>query len=734
MYFDNDNCYHFIYRLSTDFDKMIFKTSQLTRMLASITLCSLNSGLYADTDAVVLPTIELHANRSDNIGYTIGKTTATNKLDLDVRHTPQSIYAVTSQQIEEQNLNSTDDILTQVPGVNVIRYGQLGAGYTTYYSRGFAIQNIQRDGIPTTSASFGGSDMLGIEDSAIYERVEVIKGSNGLTNGSGQPSASINYVRKRPTEELTGSIKLQAGSWDNYRSQVDISGALSDDGSIRGRAIGVYDQGGSQQDRFDRRNALFYGALDFDLDQNTILSTALSLQQIRLDQATPHGFPFVSHESNRQQVHFGPNDNPAAEWTYSDTDKLNIFLGLEHQFQNGWKGVANYSFTHADNDRVYGVAGSGGITYKGDYVVNKDLTLHAGQMAVTSGRIRNSPDVHSLDLYGNGNFNFLGRQHQLSIGLNGYRIKSDDPKYNRYFSAVQIDGWDGKLARPDMPEVGRNINDEQQYGGFLALDLNLLDPLKLLLGSRVSQWERKVTNNQQKQNGIFTPYIGLVYDINERYSAYTSYTSIFNPSSNEDSMGNYLDPEEGNSFEVGIKANYFDGRLNTSAAYYQMKQDNFAVKDGTIINPNGKQAYTTTNGAEIKGVDISLAGELLPNWNIQAGYSYIDAKNKDGEPLKTDLPEHNIKIFTTYQWNKWTLGGGVNWQSKIYDAGAKGIVAEYNRQPSYALVSLMGRYEVRPDLSLGLNVNNLLDEEYKVNTSNTWGTGRQITGSLSYQF
>lgn len=712
---------------------MTFKISPLAQMLASMTLFSLNSTLYADTD-VVLPTIELRANQNENIGYTIKKTTATNKLDLDLKHTPQSVYAVTSQQIEEQNLNSTDEILAQVPGVNVLRYGQLGAGYTTYYSRGFAIQNIQRDGIPSTAASFGGSDMLGIEDSAIYDRVEVIKGSNGLTNGSGQPSASINYVRKRPTAELTGSVKVQAGSWDNYRSQVDIAGALNDDASIRGRAVAAYAQGGSQQDRFDSRNALFYGALDFDLGKNTVLSTALSAQQIRLDQATPHGFPYLSHDNVRQPVHFGRKDNAAAEWTYSDTDKVNLFVGLEHQFYNGWKGVANYSFTHADNDRVYGVAGSGGIVYENDHVINKDITLKPGQMVVTSGRIRNSPDVHALDLYTQGHFNVFGREHQLSVGMNGYRIKSDDPKYNRYFTPVQIGGWNGQVTRPDMPETGRNIVDEQQYGGFFALDLNLLDPLKLLVGSRVSQWERKVTNNQQKQNGIFTPYIGLVYDINAQHSAYASYTSIFNPSNNEDREGNYLDPEEGNSFEVGIKGSYFDDRLNASAAYFQMKQDNFAIKDGTVINPNGKQAYIAINGAKIRGVDLILAGELLSNWNMQAGYSYIDAENQNGEPLKTDIPEHSIKLFTSYQWQQWTLGGGINWQSKIYDANAKGIAAEYNRQSSYALVNLMGRYAIRPDLSVGLNVNNLFDKEYKQNTSNTWGTARQITGSLTYQF
>ncbi|MCH7335171.1 TonB-dependent siderophore receptor [Acinetobacter sp. NIPH 2699] len=687
----------------------------------------------------ILPTIYLKAGQ-DASAYTVKKSKSATKLDLSLKETPQSVTVFTAQQIEDQNLTSTNDVLAQTAGVTMVQYGQVGAGYNTYYSRGFAITSVQRDGMPTTTASFGGSDMFGIEDSAIYDRIEVTKGSTGLTSGSGNPSASINYVRKRPTADLQGSVNVQAGNWGKYRSQIDVSGGLNQDNSIRGRTVAVYEQGGSQQDRYHRQNAVIYGALDFDLTDKTTLTTALTAQQVKIDGATAHGFPFITHDG-KEQVTFGRDDNPAANFTFSDTEKVSIFLGLEHQFNDNWQAIANYVFTKANNKREYGVAGSGGITYDQPYVSEWqgqiDFALEPGEMVVTSGRFESSPDVHSLDIYASGKFQALGHEHSASFGLNGYSIQSDDPAYGRYYVAVPIAGWNGNVARPDIKVTGRTIVDEQQLGAFVAAKLQLLDPLKLVVGGRLSNWERKVTKNEQKQNGVFTPYAGLIFDITEDLSAYTSYTTIFNPSSRKDVNGDYLDPEDGNSFEVGLKAAFYDGRLNASAAYFSMQQDNYAVADGKNLTPEGGQAYIGVDGAEVKGYELSIGGEILPNWNVQGGYTHTDAKDQTGNTLNSILPEDTFKLFTTYKWEQLTVGGGINWQSEIYDsasAKAGGLAAKLNRQESYYLVNLMGRYQVTNDMAFGVNVNNLFDKEYKANAVNTWGTARSVTASLNFKF
>lgn len=686
----------------------------------------------AEDQVQQLPTITVKANESSST-YTEKSSRAATKLNLDLKDTPQSVTVFTQQQIQDQNLLSTHDVLNQTPGVSVIQYGQQGAGYTTYSARGFKINNVQRDGIPSSVESFGGNDMLGLEDSALYERIEVIRGSTGLTTGSGNPSASINYVRKRPTAEIKGAVNIQAGSWNNYRSQFDVSGALNQDESIRGRFIAAYAEGESNQDRFEKQNAVVYGALDFDLSEKTTLTGALTLQQVKIDDATAHGFPFVSSDKTPQVVHFDRDDNPAADWTYSDTEKLNLFLGLEHQFNPNWKGVMNYAYTHAENDRVYGVAGSGALVYQ-DEIKNNNYQLKAGEMVVTGGRFVNTPDVHAVDLYLSGQFDAWGQQHDISFGVNGYRVKSDDPKFTRVFTPTKIEAWNGHVVKPEIKENGRNIIDEYQLGAFATAKLQLLDPLKLIIGGRVSTWERDVTGLEQKEDAIITPYFGLIFDLTAQISAYSSYTSIFQPSSNKNIAGDYLDPEEGNSIEVGLKGAFFGDRLNASAAYFELEQDNAAVKDGVNLTPEGGQAYLAVDGAEVNGYDFTVAGELLPNWNIQAGYTYTKATDAKGDVLDPSVPKQLVKLFTSYQWNDLMLGGGVNWQSEIHEKGAQGLKAEYNKQDAYYLVNLMARYHVRPDLSIGLNINNLLDEEYKVNVSNSWGTARNMTASMNFKF
>ncbi|WP_228712683.1 TonB-dependent siderophore receptor [Halarcobacter mediterraneus] len=663
--------------------------------------------------------------------YTIKNSSGSTKMNLSLKETPQSISVITSKQIEDQNLQNVNDILLQTPGVVSTQYGQLGAGYTSYYARGFEITNVLRDGIPISETNFGrGGDFLGLEDSAVYEKVEIIKGSTGLTNGSGNPSASINYVRKKPTKEFQGNAKISYGSWDTYKGTIDISGGLNEDKSLRGRLVASYGEGDNQQDRYHQENSLIYGALDYDLSDNTLLTSGLTYQKTNIDNATAHGFPLITKDNPVQkQTTFGRYDNAAGDYTYSDTEKLNLFLGIEHHFNNDWKGIANYSYTKAKSDRVYGVAGSGNISYT------------TGKMSVTSGRYESTPDTHSIDLYTSGTFTTFEKEHTLSFGVNGYSIKSDDPSYGRVMDTVDINGWNGSVAnRTAIVQNGRSEVDEKQIGAFAAINFQLIDPLNLIVGSRISNWERinnkgTASEQSQKYNGEFTPYIGLVYDINENFSTYTSYTSIFNPSTRKDENGTYLDPEEGNSLEFGLKSEFYDGLLNASIAYFITNQDNKAVADGSNLTPDGGQAYKSIDGAEVKGWDLIVSGQILPQWNISGGYTYTDAQDEEGEPLNTAHPKQTFKIFTSYNYNKLTLGGGINWQSEIYNSSSTGLAKSLNRQESYTLVNIMAKYKLNKDINVNLNINNLFDEEYVLNTSgSTWGAERSFTISLNYKF
>jgi len=659
----------------------------------------------AETGTLATTVVQAESENIDNKSYTVKKSSIATKMNLSLKETPQSVSVITSQQIEDQNLTNINDILLQTPGVSATQHGQIGAGYSSYYSRGFEITNVLRDGMPVSETNYGrGGDFLGLENSALYERVEIT--------------------------EFQGKAKLSYGSWDNINGQVDVSSGLNEDNSIRGRLVTSYGQGENQQDRFNQKGGLVYAALDFDLTNKTLLTTALTYQTTNVDNATVHGFPATSSdEPIQEQVTFGKHDNSAGDFTYTDTERINLFLGLEHDFSNGWKGIANYTYTKADSDRVYGVSGSGSFVYS------------TGIMSHTAGRYESSPDTHSIDLYASGDFTAFERQHTFSFGVNGYSVEADDPSYGRVIDFVEIDGWNGYVEnRTPITENGRSEVEESQIGAFAAINLQLTDPLKLVLGGRISNWERinnkgDTTEQSQEYNGEITPYLGLIYDINENFSAYTSYTSIFNPNSRKDVNGTYLDPEEGNSTELGLKAALYDGLFNASIAYFVTNQDNKGVADGDLLTPDGNQAYKSIDGAEVKGWDLTVSGQISPDWNISGGYSYSDAKDEEGEPLSTSIPKQTFKVFTTYQYDKLTIGGGINWQSKIYSSYYTGIARDYNTQEAYALVNAMAKYEVNKNVNVLFNINNLFDKEYALNTgASTWGAERNVTLSVDYTF
>lgn len=676
-----------------------------------------------------LGSVEVIANKDQQNSYTIKNLSSATKMNLSLKDTPQSISVITSQQIEDQNLEDINDVLNQTPGISLRQLGQKSAGHTTYFARGMEITNVLRDGVPVSVSSFGTQSSMGLESSAMYERIEVTRGSTGLTNGSGNPSASINYVRKRPTQEFQGNAKASYGSWDNYKGQIDVSGSLNQSKSITGRLVASYSEGDNQQDRYHQDSSLFYGALDFNLSDNTLFTTAFSYQKVEADNVAVHHVTSIDKNGNEQSL-FGREKNPAADWTYSDAEKTSILLGLEHYFNNDWKVITNYSYTKSKVDRLVGLSRT---------ILNTDT----GNIEGMALKAKNTPEVHALDMYAQGKFKAFGQEHQLSFGANGYQIKSDDPSYTVSPSLITAPykNYDGDIPYPDIVENGRSKVDEKQIGAFVALNLQIMDPLKLIVGSRISNWERVNDKDQpseetQKYHSEITPYVGLVYDINNNVSAYASYTSIFNPSSQQNEDGNYLDPEEGNTVEFGLKSEFYDGLLNTSLSYFITKQDNKAISDGTRLTPEGNQAYKSIDGAEIKGWDVTISGELLPDWNISGGYTYTDAKDENKERLSPgEIPKHTLKLFTSYQYNQLTIGAGLNWQSELNTVYTRYGLNKNIKQKAYTVVDAMLKYEIYNNLNLLLNINNMFDEEYRYYPGQGgYGDERNYALTLNYKF
>ncbi|WP_111891512.1 TonB-dependent siderophore receptor [Acinetobacter sp. MB5] len=724
-------------------------------LLFGISASLLSTATFASEEST-LPTITAHANQDATTSYTVKKSRSATKLNLALKDTPQSVSVITSQQIEDANLTSVEDVLNQTPGVSMQRYGAKGAvgnggEYTFYYARGKQIINYQVDGVMTSpSLDSKNGSVISSLDPAIYENVTVVKGATGLTNGAGYPSASVNFNRKHANStEPKGEIKVSAGSWNTYRTQLDVQDKLNQSGSVRGRAVAVYGQGDSWQDWGDNRSATLYGIVDADLSDQTTVSVGGMLSRNKITGQGVHGLDMYGADGSINP--YSPSFNSSARWAYSKVDTFNAFAQLKHQFDNNWILQANYSYTEQDIKSLYGVIG----------VASANYTTNVASLAASQNNF--NPKEHSLDVSASGPYQLLGREHELMLGASYQYVRNNNDNFNGCDSStdtctVDLSTWNGNVAVPSGATrvIGVNNKEYQQVGYYAATRLNPTDRLHVILGSRLSDYTyrshvtttTKTTDSRMSAYAKLTPYAGITYDISPNVTAYASYTNIFMPQTYRDYNYNLLDPQEGNNYEAGLKAAFLDNRINLSAAYFQSKMDNVA-NSGTVYGSNIPSSltgvvsstssyYSAIDGVITKGYELEASGEILEGWNVQAGYSHAKS-TKSGIKQNTTIPEDQFKLFTTYNLPIWdkklTIGGGVNWQSAFYSSSVSGTKYIAYKQDGYALVNLMAKYQLTPALSVALNVDNVTNEKYRLNYwAATYGDPTSYTASLSYKF
>lgn len=666
--------------------------------------------------------------------YTTESSSSSTRLNLSLKETPQSVTVLTRQRMDDQNLDSLTDALDATTGITVIRES-LGADSTTYLSRGFAIRNFAIDGVPTSA----GMDNY-TQNTAMYDRIEVVRGATGLVSGLGNPSATINLIRKRPGIEPRVQLSAEAGSWDRYGLGVDVGGALTESGNVRGRFVVDHKDQHAWIDRFSQEVSTLYGITELDLSESTLLTLGFSHQTTHSNAPMRTGFPLFTTDGGRTDIK--RSFNPSPDWTYYDRQQSTLFTSVEQQFANGWSGKVEYSHARNDYDTV--------VSYM-DGLINPATGSGAYIMPT---RWEATPEQDNLDAYLTGFFPLLGREHELIGGVTLSRLEErgtsnyggwQRPGSGYAGSIDNIYGWDGQAPKPVFNKIGESDLTETQYAAYLTSRWHLTDAASLILGTRVVDWNREsksrlyggaTSKTERTETGIVIPYAGFVYDLSDVWTAYASYTQIFNPQNANirDVNGTPLDPQEGTGYEVGLKAGFYDGRLNGSLAVFRVEQDNLAVANGSLLQPNGFQAYKAENGTTSEGVELEVNGELADGWQLTGGYSYSVSFNDDDKRIVTEIPRNSVKLFTSYRLpgalDKLTVGGGVNWQSESgYD------LSYATTQGSYALVNLMARYQLTPALSAAVNLNNLFDKEYLTTTAaGLYGAPRNVMTSLQYTY
>lgn len=663
----------------------------------------------------------------DNQDYTVNTTRAGTKMLLAPRDVPQSVSVVTQQRMKDQNLQSVGDVLDNTTGVAT---ELIDSERSAYFSRGFKITSFTFDDIPTSvndDWNFGDAG----SDTAIYDRIEVVRGATGLMTGAGSPAASVNMVRKHAdSREFHSELSAEYGSWDAQRYVADLAAPLNDAGTVRGRVIAGYQDQDSWLDRYHKNKKFLYGVLDADVTDRTTLSLGYDYQESATRNPTWGGLP--TWYSNGQRTHFDRSMNPAADWTRYSLDSRKVFANVTHEFDNGWSFRVNG--THAEetfNDKLL-------------YIMEfPDIDSGFGTSGFGS-KDRGTRKLESVDTYASGPFQLFGRQHELVVGASYSRQHNETYSEDGSIDSAQMgrvnNNWDGNIDEPEWGDWYQNADDVvRQKAAYTAARFSLSDPLALIIGARYTQWSTVGSSGNVHKNNV-TPYGGLVYDINDTWSAYASYTSIFQPQTYRDRNGAYLSPVTGNNYETGLKSDWFDGRLTATFALFRIEQEDAPQADGNeFVNGSSEQAYYATKGAVSKGAEFELNGAVTDNLQMTFGATRYVATDSEGR-YNSNIPQTSFKLFSRYRvpvLPDLTIGGGLNWQNRTFQ-DATGADGETKRvyQGSYPLASLFARYQVTKELAVQANVNNLFDRTYYSWLSDyaLYGEPRNYTLNMTYRF
>ncbi|WP_026014252.1 TonB-dependent siderophore receptor [Pseudomonas psychrophila] len=702
------------------------------------------------------------------LGYTVKSTTSSTGMKLTPRQTPQSVTTITQEQMADRQITNIEQALNSTPGVTTSK-SEVG-GRTEYRARGYPITNWKTDGLQFP----GGSDFSGAGNSLnmdMYERIDIVRGANGLLGGMGDPSATVNLIRKRPGFEFGGRAYTTYGSWDKRRLGADLNVPLSEDGRLRSRLVMTQEDANSFRDHQSDRSRAALANFEFDLTDATTLGAGYQYEYYKnVGGGWGANIPIWYGDGSKTSLSRSTNVVPS--WSFGEYTTRTAFGSLEHRFDNDWtlNVKASQSTTDALNHRGLAKVNSLDRRTFGGYW-NQD-----GTGAVLNG-LHSSTDTtqQSAQVDVTGPFSLFGRTHQVMFGYNDSRTVAWSPQYrctmvgNDRFSdevigcqfrannGLPITDWHNGVDsdyRINAYKTGLHTKTTTRLQGmYAATRLSITDPLSVILGARISDYSSTTLStsgarSNQQQNGIVTPYLGAVYDLNDTYSLYASYTDIFTPQSQEDTRGNKIEPIRGQSYETGIKGEWFDGQVNAQAAYFLTRQENKAVLDGALPTPTKDQAYKAGTGVETEGIDLEVSGALTRNWNVYGGYTYLHFRrlNADGQ----SDPSHLFKASTTYRLSgaldRLTVGTGVTAQTNIRATSTPaGIPTNgVSRGPTdvnwagYAIWNAMAKYDLTEDTAVTLNANNLFDKTYYTRygfyAGAIYGDPRSLSLTLSTAF
>ena len=682
--------------------------------------------------------IEIIATDEAEDNYYVPDASTATRTDTPLRDIPQSVQIIPQQVIEDRQATSLEEVVTTSSGVTFS--GDNFGRSANFAIRGFNNTAILRDGFRVYNRF-----AQGIPETANLERVEIVKGPSSVVFGESEPGGLINLVSKQPLSEPFYNLQLQLGNDSFVRFPVDLSGPLTETANLNYRLNTLYQYEESFRD-LDNGFERFFVAptLAWQIADNTDLSFNLEYtnetRPVDLGTTLSGGEPA---DIPRERILNNPSDRGEREF-------INAGYTFEHRFNEDWK-ISN-AFRYISND----------FGQKDNEAVAVPVLLNEDTNVLTRTFTQQERKEDSFTLYTNveGNFATGKIEHNLLFGIDLNHSQTDlstrfDPfplnSSNPNLTSINIFEPDyDAFPAPDAETIDFFNNDDvtnDRLGIYLQDKIDLLDNLILLAGLRYDTFDQTITNNLNntevsQDSDAVTPRIGIVYQPIEAISLYTNYSQSFNPQPflyNRSADGSLLEPESGEGFEVGVKADIVPNRLAATVAYFNITKENVVTEDA--FNPF---LAVVTAQQQSQGIELDLIGEIQPGWNIIASYAYIDSEiTEDNNPNLIgsrfpNIPENSAGLWTTYEIQQGDLEGlglGIGFN---YVGERQGGLPNSFEVDSYFL-TLAALFYNRQNWQLRLNFDNLFDVDYieAADTSSVRGiyVGRPfvVRGSISVQ-
>ncbi|MEH2081816.1 MAG: TonB-dependent siderophore receptor [Nostoc sp.] len=653
-------------------------------------------------------------------GYRVPDSSIGTRTDTPLRDIPQSIQVIPQQVIKDQRATRLTEVLKNVPGV-VVGGRSPRDPLNIYTIRGFgAFTDTLLNGVQDRSIG-----SVGFGSNANVERVEVLKGPASVLFGQGGLSGQVNIVTKQPLRDPFYSVEVTAGNYNAYNGAIDLSGALNDSKTVLYRLNASAGTTESFIDFYNQQEYLIAPTVSWQISDRTklTLEASYSLAQGPYDFGIPAQgsiLPNPNGEIPRNRSFSEPGLNNAANGAFR------IGYNFEHRFSENWqaRSVFQTSLFHLRRNIL------------APFGLRDDLrTIDRGIEDFDYDE-----NAYNLDNYLVAKLTTGSIKHQLVAGFN---LNRTDTNTNDTFSdTTPLDIFNpvyGNITENFLPDF--NFESRQQQLGFYLQDqITLAENLKVLLGGRfdiVNSEFRDLLNQTSdfSQAEAFSPRLGIVYQPIQPLSFYASYSRSFSSGSSAFGVGT-PQPERGTQYEIGVKADLTD-RLAATLAFYDLTRTNLPTSD-----PNDPRLTILIGEQRSRGIEFDVSGEILPGWNIIAGYAYTDAVITEDSDLPVgnrleSVPRHALNLWTTYEIQSGSLKGLGFGVGAFYYGDQEADINNTVELPSYIRTDAAIYYK-RDNYQAAINIRNLFDSDYFVSAQNLNriipGDPLTIQGTITWQF